>query len=62
MKTNAGECMEKRTPSYTVGGNVNWCSDYGEQYGASLKKKIELPYDPAVPFLEHIFGQNYNLK
>ena len=44
--------MEKREPSYTVGGNVNWCSHYGEQYGGSLKKlKIELPYDPAIPLL-----------
>ena len=30
--------MEKREPSYTVGGNVNWYSHYGEQYGGSLKK------------------------
>ena len=44
--------MEKREPSYTVGGNVNWCSHYGEQYGGSLKKlKIELPYDLAIPLL-----------
>ena len=34
---NAGEGVEKREPSYTVGGNVNWCSHYGEQYGGSLK-------------------------
>ena len=44
--------MEKREPSCTVGGNVNWYSHYGEQYEASLKKvKIELPYDPAIPLL-----------
>ena len=44
--------MEKREPSYTVGGNVNWCNYYGEQYGDSFKKlNIELPYDPAIPFL-----------
>ena len=44
--------MENREPSYTVGGNVNWYSHYGEQYGGSLKKlKIELPYDPAIPLL-----------
>ena len=24
--------MEKREPSYTVGGNANWCSRYGEHY------------------------------
>ena len=28
---NAGENMEKREPSCTVGGNVNWYSHYGEQ-------------------------------
>jgi len=31
-------CGEKE-PSYIVGGNVNWYSHYGEQYGGSLKKK-----------------------
>ena len=35
--TNAREGVEKREPSYTVGGNVNWCSHYGKQYGGSLK-------------------------
>ena len=34
---NAGEGVQKREPSYTVGGNANWCSDYGEQYGGVLK-------------------------
>ena len=44
--------MGKREPSYTVGGNVNWYSHSGEQYGGSLKKlKIELPHDPAIPLL-----------
>ena len=37
QKINAGEGVEKREPSYTVGGNVNWCSHYGKQYGGSLK-------------------------
>ena len=27
-----------REPSYTVGGNMTWCSDYGEQYGGSAEK------------------------
>ena len=41
--------MEKREPSYTVGGNANWYSHYGE-LGRFLKKlEIELPYDPAIP-------------
>ena len=42
---NAGEGVEKREPSYTVGGNANWYSHYGEQC------EIELPYDPAIPLL-----------
>ena len=43
--------MERREPSYTVGGNVNWYSHYGEQYGGSLKNKTELPYDTVIPLL-----------
>ena len=35
---NAGEGVEKREPSYTVGENVNWYSHYGEKYGGSFKK------------------------
>ena len=34
---HAGEHVEKREPSHTVGGNVSWCSHYREQYGGSLK-------------------------
>ena len=30
QKLNAGEGMEKRKPSYTVVGNINWCSHYGK--------------------------------
>ena len=36
---NAGEGVEKRQPFYTVGGNVSWGSQYGKQYGGSLKTK-----------------------
>ena len=44
--------MEKSEPYYTVSGNINWYSHYGERYGCYLKKlKIELPYDPAIPLL-----------
>ena len=35
--TNAEEGVEKREPSYTVYGNVNWYSHYGELYGGSSK-------------------------
>ena len=44
-------CREKE-PLCTVGGNVNWCSHYGEQYGGSpLKLKTELPYNLGIPLL-----------
>ena len=34
---NAGQSVEKRESSYTIGGNVNWSRHYGEQSGDSLK-------------------------
>ena len=34
----------------TVGGNLNWCSQCGKQYGG-FSEKIETPYHPAVPLL-----------
>ena len=34
---NAGEGVETREPSYTVDGNANYYSHYGEQCGDSLK-------------------------
>ena len=50
LQYNVGEDVEKREPSYSVGGNVNWGSHCEEQYGSSFKNlKIELPYDPAIP-------------
>ena len=38
--TNAGEGVEKREPSYAVGGNVSWCSHYGKQCGGSSKNNL----------------------
>ena len=35
---NAKERVERREPSYIMGGNVNWYSRY-EQYGDTLKTK-----------------------
>ena len=44
--------MEKREPSYTVGGNVNWYKPLWRTVWRFLKKlKIELPYDPTIPIL-----------
>ena len=34
---NPGEGMERRDPSYTVGGNLNWYNHCGEQCGISFK-------------------------
>ena len=34
---NAGEDVKKRESAYIVGGNGNWCSHCGGQYGGSLK-------------------------
>ena len=33
--TNAGEGVEKRDLSYTVGGNISWQSHCRKQYGDS---------------------------
>ena len=50
--TNAREDMEKKEPSYTVSGNVNWCSHCGKEYGGSSKKvEIKLPHDPESSLL-----------
>ena len=32
-----GEDVEKKDPSGTIGGNANWCSHSGKQYGGSSK-------------------------
>ena len=44
--------MERREPSYGVGGNVNGYNHYGEQCSFLKKLNIELPYDPTVPLLD----------
>ena len=61
--TNAGEGMEKREPSFTVGGNINWLQPLQKTVWRYLRKLcrktnkqtnknyIELPYDLAIPLL-----------
>ena len=49
--TNAVEGVEKREPSYTVGGNVNCFGHYRKQYWGSKKLKIELSYDLEISLL-----------
>ena len=62
--TNVGKDVEKREPLCTVGGNVNWFSHYGQQYGGSSKKlKLELPDDLAILLLGMCLKKmNINLK
>ena len=60
---NAGEGVEKRECSCTIGGNVNWYSHYGRQYGDSLKKKLgRAPPWPSNPTPRHIPWGNQNWK
>ena len=59
----AGENVEKRECSYTVGGNVNWYSHYGRRYGDSLKKiRNKITTWPSHPTLRHIPWGNQNWK
>ena len=42
----------KGNPFFTIGGNADWCSHCGKQYGGYSKKlKMHLPFDPAIPLL-----------
>ena len=50
---NAGEGVEKREPSYTVGGNANLYSHYGEQCGESLKTGNRAAIQPSSPTAGH---------
>ena len=34
--TNAGEGVDKRVPSCTAGGNVDWYNHYGKRFGNTL--------------------------
>ena len=38
--------MEKRKPSYTVGGNVNWYSHYGKWYKSEVAQSYPTLCDP----------------
>ena len=58
---NDRDSVEKRWPSYTAGGNVNWHSYYGEQYGDSIKI-LRITIWPNNPTPGHIPGENHNSK
>ena len=60
---SAGEGVEKRELSCTIGGNVNWYSHYGKWYGDSFKKwGKKPPYDPAILLLGLYSEKTTNLK
>jgi hypothetical protein len=44
--------VEKKEPSYTAGGNVNYTTTWKTIWRLLKKLKIDLPYDPAIPLLE----------
>ena len=44
--------MEKREPSYTVGGNVNWCRTMEISMEVSSKTKNRAINDPVIPLLD----------
>ena len=55
--------MEQKECSYTVGGNVSWCSHCGKTVWRFLRTlTIELPYDPAYLDILSGFRQKYNSK
>ena len=54
--------MEKKEPSYTTGGHINWYNHYEEPYRSSFKKlNIELQ-DPATPILGIYLEKNIAQK
>ena len=56
------EGVEKKEPSYTVGGNVNRCSHYGEQYRSSLKIRVTVWSSSPTPGHVSEKNKNSNLK
>jgi len=51
-RTSVGEHLEKLEPLYSVCGmNVKWYNHYGKVWRLLKMWSMELPYDPAIPFL-----------
>ena len=57
---NARRGVEKREPSYIVGGNANWHNHQREQYGDSLKTKIKTTICSRNPTPGHLSAENSN--
>ena len=54
--------MEEKEPSYTVGGNVNWCSHRGNSMEIPQKTKDRVAIGSSNPIPGQISRENYNLK
>ena len=52
--------VEKRELSCSVGGNTNWYSQYGRQYGDSLKPRNKTTIWPNNPNAGHVSWENHN--
>lgn len=52
IKKTIGKDMEKREPSYAVGGNIKWYKHYGKQSMFSKNLKFEIPHNPGNPLLD----------
>ena len=50
--TNIREGVEKNEPTYNLGGNANWYSNWRTQWKFLDKLKMQLQYDPAIPLLD----------
>ena len=59
---NGGQDMEKREPSCTIGGNVNWHNHMQNSLGISLKTRIRTTIWPSNPTTGHISWENHNSK
>ena len=60
--TKAEENVEKKEPSYCVGGNVGWYRHYRKQCGYSLELKYRIGIWPSNLTPEHIFGEHPSSK
>ena len=59
---NAGEGVEKREPSCTVGGNINWYSHYDRQMEIPLKTRNKTSIWPSNLATRLIPSENQNCK
>ena len=59
--TDNGKGVEKRVPSFTVGGKINWYNHVENSMEVTQKTR-ELPYDLAIPFLDIYLDKTFIQK